>query len=134
MLTGEPLRCDLIFGEPLPYARGADRKLVAQTVAARIAVMRAAADPLRGEGDAGALAVSARDNGDESLIRGKGGTLAQAMAEAPDRAASVSPRHRSRKKAETAFLARRLGEAEMAERVRRQHPAARRALQESLLD
>jgi 1-acyl-sn-glycerol-3-phosphate acyltransferase len=56
VLTGEPLRCDLIFGEPLRYARGADRKLIAQTVAARIALMRAAADPLRGEGDAEALA------------------------------------------------------------------------------
>ena len=48
VLTGEPLSCELIYGAPLPYARGADRKLLAQNVAARIAVMRAAADPLEG--------------------------------------------------------------------------------------
>jgi lyso-ornithine lipid O-acyltransferase len=52
VLAGEPLSCDLIFGEPLRYARGADRKVIAQTVAARIALMRAAADPLREEGSA----------------------------------------------------------------------------------
>jgi lyso-ornithine lipid O-acyltransferase len=58
VLTGEPLSCDLVLGEPLRYARGADRKLVARSVAARIATMRAAADPLRGEGSAAALAAA----------------------------------------------------------------------------
>ncbi|MGO9674423.1 MAG: lysophospholipid acyltransferase family protein [Methylocella sp.] len=56
VLTGEQLRCELVFGEPLRYARGADRKLIAQNAAARIALMRAAAEPLRGEGGVDASA------------------------------------------------------------------------------
>ncbi len=43
VLKGEPIRCELIFGEALPYVRGTDRKVVAREVAARIAMMRAAA-------------------------------------------------------------------------------------------
>ncbi len=56
VLKGAPLRCGLIFGEPLRYARGADRKQIAQTVAARIAVMRAATDVSGEERSAGARA------------------------------------------------------------------------------
>jgi 1-acyl-sn-glycerol-3-phosphate acyltransferase len=36
LLKGEPLRCDLVFGEPLPYCRGANRKHVTHEVHARI--------------------------------------------------------------------------------------------------
>jgi 1-acyl-sn-glycerol-3-phosphate acyltransferase len=42
VLKGAPLHCDLVFGEPLRYARGSDRKIIAQETAARIACMRAA--------------------------------------------------------------------------------------------
>lgn len=41
VLKGEPLFCDLIFGEPLRYARRTDRKIIAQAAAAKIAAMRA---------------------------------------------------------------------------------------------
>jgi lyso-ornithine lipid O-acyltransferase len=43
VLKGEPIECDLIYGEALRYARGADRKIIAREVAAQIALMRAAA-------------------------------------------------------------------------------------------
>jgi lyso-ornithine lipid O-acyltransferase len=55
VLKGAPLRCELIFGEPLRYAKLTDRKVIAQAVAARIALMRAA-HPLSGEQPADASA------------------------------------------------------------------------------
>jgi 1-acyl-sn-glycerol-3-phosphate acyltransferase len=43
VLKGEPIQCDLFYGEALLYARGADRRIIAKEVAATIALMRAAA-------------------------------------------------------------------------------------------
>ncbi len=45
ILNGDPIRCDLVFGEPLAYARGTDRKALTQQVAAAIAEMLAARNP-----------------------------------------------------------------------------------------
>ncbi len=42
VLTGEPIRCALVFGEPFAYERGADRKFIAREAAARIAALRSA--------------------------------------------------------------------------------------------
>lgn len=42
VLKGKPLRCNLVFGEPLGYTKSADRKVVAQAVALRIGLLRAA--------------------------------------------------------------------------------------------
>ncbi len=43
VLNGAPLECRLVFGEPLSYVRGTNRKVVAREAAERIALMRAAA-------------------------------------------------------------------------------------------
>jgi 1-acyl-sn-glycerol-3-phosphate acyltransferase len=65
VLTGAPLQCDLVFGEPLRFARGADRKAIAREAAARVAQMRAAGTPAATAGcaaagpDAGAFAIKA---------------------------------------------------------------------------
>jgi lyso-ornithine lipid O-acyltransferase len=37
LLTGEPIRCDLVFGKPLAYARGESRKAIAGEAASAIA-------------------------------------------------------------------------------------------------
>ncbi len=42
ILKGDPIRCDIVFGAPLAYRRGSDRKAVARAVAAAIAEMLAA--------------------------------------------------------------------------------------------
>jgi 1-acyl-sn-glycerol-3-phosphate acyltransferase len=41
LLKGEPIRCDLVFGKPLAYARGDDRKAIAGEAASAIAGMLA---------------------------------------------------------------------------------------------
>ncbi|VTZ27460.1 1-acyl-sn-glycerol-3-phosphate acyltransferase [Methylocella tundrae] len=48
VLKGEPIRCDLMFGEPLRYGRGTNRKIIAREAAVKIAAMRAAAGPAEG--------------------------------------------------------------------------------------
>jgi 1-acyl-sn-glycerol-3-phosphate acyltransferase len=42
LLKGEPIRCDLVFCEPLAYARGESRKAIAGEAASAIAAMLAA--------------------------------------------------------------------------------------------
>lgn len=42
VIKGEPIRCDLVFGKPLAYARGENRKVIANHVASVIAEMLAA--------------------------------------------------------------------------------------------
>ena len=42
LLKGEPIRCDLVFGKPLAYARGESRKAIAGEAASSIAGMLAA--------------------------------------------------------------------------------------------
>ncbi len=42
VIKGEPIRCDLVFGQPLAFARGEDRKAIANHVASIIAEMLAA--------------------------------------------------------------------------------------------
>jgi 1-acyl-sn-glycerol-3-phosphate acyltransferase len=37
LLKGEPIRCDLVFGKPLAYARGESRKAIAGEAASVIA-------------------------------------------------------------------------------------------------
>ncbi|WP_180982464.1 lysophospholipid acyltransferase family protein [Methylocella silvestris] len=46
VLTGEPLRCKIIFGAPLRFARGADRKIIAREAGSRVAHMLAASPAL----------------------------------------------------------------------------------------
>jgi lyso-ornithine lipid O-acyltransferase len=41
VLKGEPIRCDLVFGKPLAYARGENRKIIAGQAASAIANMLA---------------------------------------------------------------------------------------------
>jgi lyso-ornithine lipid O-acyltransferase len=41
LLAGEPIRCDLVFGKPLAYARGESRKAIAGEAASVIAGMLA---------------------------------------------------------------------------------------------
>jgi len=41
LLTGAPIRCDLVFGKPLAYARGESRKAIAREAASAIAGMLA---------------------------------------------------------------------------------------------
>ena len=41
LLTSEPIRCDLVFGKPLAYARGESRKAIAGEAAMAIAGMLA---------------------------------------------------------------------------------------------
>jgi lyso-ornithine lipid O-acyltransferase len=41
LLTGDPIRCDLVFGKPLAYARGENRKVIAGAAASAIAGMLA---------------------------------------------------------------------------------------------
>jgi len=41
LLKGEPIRCDLVFGKPLAYARGESRKAIAGEAASAIAAMLA---------------------------------------------------------------------------------------------
>ncbi len=41
LLKGEPIRCDLVFGTPLAYARGDSRKAIAGEAASAIAGMLA---------------------------------------------------------------------------------------------
>ncbi|WP_051953713.1 lysophospholipid acyltransferase family protein [Methylocapsa aurea] len=48
VLKGEPIQCDLVFGEPLAYERGTNRKVVASTVASAIAEMLASMAPAAG--------------------------------------------------------------------------------------
>ncbi|HUZ90864.1 MAG TPA: lysophospholipid acyltransferase family protein, partial [Methylocella sp.] len=41
VLKGEPIRCDLVFGQPLAYARGENRKVITRHAASAIAGMLA---------------------------------------------------------------------------------------------
>jgi hypothetical protein len=41
VLKGEPIRCDLVFGKPLAYARGENRKVITGHAASAIAGMLA---------------------------------------------------------------------------------------------
>jgi 1-acyl-sn-glycerol-3-phosphate acyltransferase len=45
VLRREPLRCDLVFGEPVPYTRGTNRKHVTREVAVRVEAMLASLAP-----------------------------------------------------------------------------------------
>jgi 1-acyl-sn-glycerol-3-phosphate acyltransferase len=45
LLKGAPLRCDLVFGEPLPYSRGTNRKHVTREVAIRVRDMLSSLAP-----------------------------------------------------------------------------------------
>lgn len=45
VLKGDPIRCELVFGEPLAYGRETDRKAIARALAASIAEMLAAVGP-----------------------------------------------------------------------------------------
>jgi 1-acyl-sn-glycerol-3-phosphate acyltransferase len=49
LLKGEPIRCDLLFGKPLAYARGENRKEVARAAASAIARMLASMAPRAAE-------------------------------------------------------------------------------------
>lgn len=42
VIKGEPIRCDLVFGKPLAYARGENRKAITRKVAFAVAEMLAA--------------------------------------------------------------------------------------------
>ncbi len=48
LLRGEPIRCDLVFGKPLAYARGESRKSIADEAASAITDMLA---PMAGAAD-----------------------------------------------------------------------------------
>lgn len=60
VLKGAPIRCDLVFGKPLAYARGDDRKVItgeaASAIAGMLAAMARAVEPDRA-GEAGARAL-----------------------------------------------------------------------------
>ncbi|WP_148213058.1 lysophospholipid acyltransferase family protein [Methylocella silvestris] len=76
VLTGEPLRCRIMFGEPLRFARGADRKLIAREAGSRVALLLAAAPAL-------AVAESQRQPRDEAQAAPEAAAAAELCVEEP---------------------------------------------------